>query len=95
MMELRIAKTRIFDAALVIVFVFECVCVMGEGVDGGNTPLPTRPQRYCDPASLVLGNGERRNGVIDSCMGFTMCTFIIITRNYVMALRMKKRKKSL
>ena len=22
-------------------------------VDGGWTPLPTRPQRYCDPASLV------------------------------------------
>ena len=24
------------------------------GVDGGWMPLPTRPQRYCDPASLVL-----------------------------------------
>jgi len=24
------------------------------GVDGGWLPLPTRPQRYCDPASLVL-----------------------------------------
>ena len=24
------------------------------GVDGGRMPLPTRPQRYCDPASLVL-----------------------------------------
>ena len=23
-------------------------------VDGGWTPLPTHPQRYCDPASLVL-----------------------------------------
>ena len=23
------------------------------GVDGGWTPLPIRPQRYCDPASLV------------------------------------------
>ena len=23
------------------------------GVDGGRMPLPTRPQRYCDPASLV------------------------------------------
>ena len=22
-------------------------------MDGGWTPLPTRPQRYCDPASLV------------------------------------------
>ena len=25
------------------------------GVDGGWTPLPTRPQQYCDPASLVSG----------------------------------------
>ena len=24
------------------------------GVDGGWKPLPTRPQQYCDPASLVL-----------------------------------------
>ena len=24
------------------------------GVDGGWLPLPTRPQRYCDPASLVI-----------------------------------------
>ena len=24
------------------------------GVDGGWMPLPTRPQQYCDPASLVL-----------------------------------------
>ena len=24
------------------------------GVDGGWLPLPTRPQRYCDPASLVV-----------------------------------------
>ena len=24
------------------------------GVDGGWMRLPTRPQRYCDPASLVL-----------------------------------------
>ena len=27
---------------------------MGWGVDGDWMPLPTRPQRYCDPASLVL-----------------------------------------
>ena len=26
---------------------------MGEGMDGGYMPLPTSPQRYCDPASLV------------------------------------------
>ena len=24
------------------------------GVDGGWMPLPNRPQRYCDPASLVF-----------------------------------------
>ena len=23
-------------------------------MDGGRMPLPTRPQRYCDPASLVF-----------------------------------------
>ena len=33
------------------------------GVDGGRSPLPTRPKRYCDHASLVLcfflgGRGE-------------------------------------
>ena len=27
---------------------------MGEGMDGGCMPLPTHPQRYCDPTSLVL-----------------------------------------
>ena len=27
---------------------------MGEGVDGGYTLLPTRPKRYCNPASLVF-----------------------------------------
>ena len=27
---------------------------VGWGVDGGWMPLPTRPQRYCDPVSLVL-----------------------------------------
>ena len=27
---------------------------MGWGVDGGWMPLPTRPQRFCDPASLVV-----------------------------------------
>ena len=28
-------------------------CVWMWGVGGGWTPLPTRPQQYCDPASLV------------------------------------------
>ena len=27
---------------------------MGWGMDGGSVPLTTRPQQYCDPASLVL-----------------------------------------
>ena len=32
-----------------------CVCVgKGVDVDGGWLPLPTRVQRYCDPASLVF-----------------------------------------
>ena len=33
-----------------------CLCVGGGdwGVDGGWMPLPTRPQRYCDPESFVL-----------------------------------------
>ena len=33
-----------------------CACLsvgVGWGVDGGWMPLPTRLQRYCDPASLV------------------------------------------
>ena len=39
-----------------VLFVCECVggdwgCGWGEA--GGWMPLPTRPQRYCDPASLV------------------------------------------
>ena len=28
------------------------------GVDGGWLPLPTRPQQYCDPASLVFTMAE-------------------------------------
>ena len=46
-------KTRIFDAAVMIV----CVCEYGveEGMDGSCMCLPTRPQRYCDPASFVSG----------------------------------------
>ena len=32
-----------------------CVCLcVGWSVDGGRMPLPTRPQRYCDPASFVI-----------------------------------------
>ena len=58
MIVLRSAKTRISDAAVAIVCVSECVWGWGvdegmETVDGGYTLLPTRQQRFCDPASLV------------------------------------------
>ena len=41
---------------------FGYVCWWGGawGVDGGWMPLPTRPQRYCDPASLVLRQKEKK-----------------------------------
>ena len=49
---------RIYDTAVVIVWVCECVAGVvgggGCGEAGGWMPLPTRPQRYCDPTSLVL-----------------------------------------
>ena len=52
--ESKSVKTRIYNAAVMIV----CVCVsehgVGEGMDGGCMPLPTHPQQFCDPASLVL-----------------------------------------
>ena len=34
-------------------FLGRCVGGGAWGVDGGWMPLPTHPQRYCDPASLV------------------------------------------
>ena len=37
-----------------VLFVCECVGGCGWGEAGGWMPLPTRLQRYCDPASLVL-----------------------------------------
>ena len=42
-----------------------CVSVFGvaEGVDGVCMPLPTRPQRYCDPASLVYKTSGVRHNV--------------------------------
>ena len=37
---------------------YDCVCAsvcgVGEGMNGGCTPLPTCPQWYCDPTSLVI-----------------------------------------
>ena len=53
------SKTR-KNAAVGIVYVWVCWREAGTGVGewgwgeaGGWMPLPTRPQRYCDPASLV------------------------------------------
>ena len=48
--KLKSGITSVLDAICV------CLCVWdgGWGVDGGWMPLPTRPQRYCDPASLVF-----------------------------------------
>ena len=52
-------KTRIYDAAVVIVWVCECVARVVVGGIGRrlgvecHCPVPTRRQRYCDPASLV------------------------------------------
>ena len=52
-LELKMQKTRIYDAAVGII----CECVRGvRGVAGGWMPLPTRPQRYYDPVSLVHFN---------------------------------------
>ena len=53
--ESKSAKTSILDAF--------CVCEWGSrGVDEGWMPLPTRPQRYCDPASLVLRSKDFAKG---------------------------------
>ena len=48
MNELKSAKTSFYGAAVMIV----CVSELG-GMDWGRIPLPTRPRRYFDPASLV------------------------------------------
>ena len=53
MTELKSVKTRIYDAAVMIVGMCVSEHGMGEGRDGDCMPLPTRPQRFCDPASLV------------------------------------------
>ena len=45
---------RAFQKLFVYVSVLEGGLGGALGVDGGWLPLPTRPQRYCDPASLVL-----------------------------------------
>ena len=35
-----------------------CVCVGAWGMDGSWMPLPSRPRRYYDPASLVTGQAR-------------------------------------
>ena len=49
-------KTRSYDAAvgIVCVYVLEGGWGCGWGEAGGWMPLSTRPQQYCDPASLVI-----------------------------------------
>ena len=50
MIESKSGKISVLDTFCV------CLCVRGEdwGLVGGWKPLPTRPQQYCDPASLVF-----------------------------------------
>ena len=43
----------IYDAAELWESLYMHACVGGGNVDGGCSPLPTRPQRDYDPASLV------------------------------------------
>ena len=40
---------------------------MGLGVDGGWMPVPTRPQQYCDSASLVFRNLGYKNIKASKC----------------------------
>ena len=52
-LELK-TQTLTYDASGCCSWYCLCVCIGGGwGEAGGLVPLPTRPQRYCDPASLV------------------------------------------
>ena len=55
-LELKMQETRIYDAAVVIecVWVYVSVWEGGWNEAGGWLPLPTHPQQYSDPASLVI-----------------------------------------
>ena len=44
---------KVEQRAFWILFIYVCVWSGVRSVDGDWMPLPTRPQRYCDPASLV------------------------------------------
>ena len=50
-----------------------CVWAGAQGVDGGWMPLPTRPQRYCDPASLAirLMDGPTEGPMVEPVVGPT------------------------
>ena len=48
--DIRAMGTAVHLTLLPLLKMFFCW-----GVDGGWTLLPTRPQQYCDPASLVFG----------------------------------------
>ena len=50
----------------------------GWGEGGGWMPLPTRPQRYCDPASLVFFLSQIWIGLYR----YGVC-FLILSRNMI------------
>ena len=54
-----------------MLYVYVCVWEAAFGVDGGWTPLPTRAQRYCNPASLVPSLPIYKEGV--SLTSFYIC----------------------
>ena len=53
-----------------------CVWGGGWGVEGGWMPLPTRPQQYCDPASLVLTVQVFRK----SCLVVQITVLVVVVR---------------
>ena len=52
--SIRNAQVEKWKTSVLDVFLGRCVGGGAWGVDWGWMPLPTRPQQYCDPASLVL-----------------------------------------
>ena len=69
-----LATVRRFVRPSIGPLVFEAFLRWGRGVDGSWMPLPTRPQRYCDPASLVL-NVER---FLHYCSCPTVCDCLAV-----------------
>ena len=63
MIQLKSSKTRIFEFAVVIVCMSECVWVgQGPGLDEGYTP--TRTQLSCDPAFSANCNADTACGSV-------------------------------